>query len=102
MLSYRPDLLNPGAEPQAPLQLIDDDVLVTDIAGLYADQATDVPKELTVGELKESLEGGKGFCLSEHQRRAVNLALSQALSLIQVHIHTHSLHLSDILPLIDL
>ena len=78
----RPDLLNPGTEPKSSLQLIDDSVLVTDTAGLYADHAN---MAMTVGELRKKLaEGDKDFCLHEHQRRAVNQALSQALSLIQV------------------
>lgn len=68
--------------------------MVTDVAGLYSDKATDVPKEITVGDLKEKLaEGSEGFCLSEHQRKAVNQALSQALSLIHVNTCTYIVHI---------
>ena len=59
---------------------------MTDTAGLYNDEATYV-QEMTVGELRKKLAEGEGFCLHEHQRHAVNQALSQALSLIQVLHH---------------
>ena len=85
-LYNRPDLLNPGQQPQARLELIDDSTLVTDLAGLYREGA-DVPIEMTVGELREQLSDSEQyteFCLPKFQRVAVERALSQALSLIQV------------------
>lgn len=95
----RPDLLKPTEEPKASLNLIHDDVMVTDIAGLYSDKATDVPKEMKVRDLKERLaEGSEGFCLSEHQRKAVNQALSQALSLIHVNTCTYIVHIYHVYP----
>lgn len=45
---------------------------------------------MTVGDLKKKLaERSEGFCLSEHQCKAVNQALSQPLSLIHVNTCTY-------------
>ena len=92
----RPDLLNPGKEPQAGLELINDSTLVTDLAGLYKEEAEGVPGEMTVGELREQLrdtEQYTEFCLPKFQWFAVERALAQALSLIQVSIFISFSHL---------
>ena len=82
----RTDLINPGPKPQASLQLTNDAMIVTDLGGLYKDRATNIPGEMTVGELREKLTGEQveKFCLHQFQRIAMKQALSQALSLIQV------------------
>ena len=88
LLIDRPDLLNPGSIPQARVELIDDSTVVTDLGGLYKDGAEGIPTEITVGELREKLkdtEQHSKFCLHKFQRLAVEKALSQALSLIQVY-----------------
>ena len=64
---------------------------MTDLAGLYKEGTEGVPTEMTVGELREQLantEQYTEFYLHKYQRIAVSRALSQALSLIQVHILT--------------
>ncbi|CAI8051442.1 Helicase required for RNAi-mediated heterochromatin assembly 1 [Geodia barretti] len=84
-IHFLPDLLNPGKEPQASLELINDNTLVTDLGGLKQ-EADGVPVVMTVGELREQLsdtEQYTDFCLPKFQRIAVERALSQALSLIQ-------------------
>ena len=84
----RPDLLKPGSDPKAALELIDDTTVVTDLEGLYRDGAEGVPRQMTVAELRERLQDDTGqqseFCLHKFQRLAVARALSHALSLIQV------------------
>ena len=85
---HRPDLLNPGNVSQVPLEIIDDDVLVTDTAGLFRSKdETQVPKQLTVEDLRVVLEEEEEekLCLYKHQRRAVRQALTQPLSVIQVY-----------------
>ena len=94
ILIDRPDLLNPGSIPQARVELIDDSTVVTDLGGLYKDGAEGIPTEITVGELREKLkdtEQHSKFCLHKFSRLAVEKALSQALSLIQVYTSCHSL-----------
>ena len=84
----RTDLINPGPKPQASLQLINDTMIVTDLGGLYKGGATNMPGEMTVGELRDKLTGEQveEFCLHHFQRIAMDRALSQALSLIQVRL----------------
>lgn len=83
--SSRPDLLEPGSKPKAPLELISDSTLVTDVAGLYVQEEAQPPKELTVEELKKVLESEtENLCLHKFQRLAVTQALTQPLTIIQV------------------
>ena len=76
----------PGPEIQTKLTLVDDDTLVTDVEGIFYEKQVSHSRPMTVGELKKRLEkeDATEFCLHKFQRKAVNKALAQPLSLIQV------------------
>ena len=88
------DLINPGPVIKSSLSLIDSQMLVTDLAGLYSDGAGEIPKAVKVWELEMKLreEDTTEFCLHKYQRLAVARALTQPLSLIQVLCTHYVLH----------
>ena len=106
------DLINPGCVIKSSLSLIDSQMLVTDLAGLYSDGVVEIPKAVKVLELEMKLkeEVTNEFCLHKYQRLAVARALTQPLSLIQVcTVYTllnltpaqHSRNCTMCVPLVD-
>ena len=81
---YRYDLLNPKHQPTCKTKLLDDDSTV-DASAVYLQ--SELPHRMLVRDLRSELgseDHASKFCLDERQQTAIDCALSQPLSLIQV------------------
>ncbi len=93
MFLYREDLLDPSHEVKCAPVIVNDESTVDPSAVYYPSElARGDPTRMKVRDLKQELESDDAeskHCLDESQRNAVRSALSQPLTVIQVHMHGH-------------
>ena len=89
MYMYRCDLLDPNRQFKCKTKLFDDESTIDPFA-VYS--PSESPNRMLVRDLKSELgseDKASKFCLDESQREAIECALSQPLTLIQVSNDQH-------------